>query len=116
MLVIPNPSFKPRIFIHVCMWVINYHSLCSFLREKGNRKMAIPVLDLLNFESDIAEGCEYVLTSPRSLQACAEIGIKPIQLLRVSLKFYFSGMFIENSGHFGSIYVISILSRMSLFF
>ena len=58
--------------------------------------MAIPVLDLLNFESDIAEGCEYVLTSPRSLQACAEIGIKPIQLLRVSLKFYFSGMFIEN--------------------
>ena len=48
--------------------------------------MAIPVLDLLNFESDIAEGCEYVLTSPRSLQACAEIGIKPIQLLRVSLK------------------------------
>jgi len=46
--------------------------------------MAIPVLDLLNFESDIAEGCEYVLTSPRSLQACAEIGIKPIQLLRVT--------------------------------
>lgn len=46
--------------------------------------MAIPVLDLLNFESDVAEGCEYVLTSPRSLQACAEIGIKPIQLLKVT--------------------------------
>jgi len=46
--------------------------------------MTIPVLDLLNFESDLAEGCEYVLTSPRSLQACAQLGIKPIELLRVT--------------------------------
>jgi hypothetical protein len=47
--------------------------------------MTIPVLDLVNFESDIAEGCEYVLTSPRSLQACAKLEIKPIQLLKVTL-------------------------------
>ena len=48
--------------------------------------MTIPVLDLLNFEADIAEGCEYVLTSPRSLQACAELNIKPVELLKVSKK------------------------------
>lgn len=47
--------------------------------------MTIPVLDLENFESDVAEGCEYVLTSPRSLQACQILNIKPIQLLRVML-------------------------------
>jgi len=47
--------------------------------------MTIPVLDLVNFESDVAEGCEYVLTSPRSLQACAKLEIKPIQLLKVTL-------------------------------
>merc|ERR1712113_1109538 len=47
--------------------------------------MTIPVLDLVNFETDIAEGCEYVLTSPRSLQACARLNIKPIQLLKVTL-------------------------------
>lgn len=51
--------------------------------------MTIPVLDLLNFESDIAEGCEYVLTSPRSLQACAQLNIKPVELLKVSKIFVF---------------------------
>ena len=45
--------------------------------------MPIPILDLDNFESDIAEGCEYVLTSPRSLQACSKLKLKPVQLLKV---------------------------------
>jgi len=47
--------------------------------------MPIPVLDLDNFESDTAEGCEYVLTSPRSLQACAKLKLKPVQLLKLTL-------------------------------
>ena len=51
------------------------------------RKMPIPILDLDNFESDIAEGCEYVLTSPRSLQACSKLKLKPVQLLKVKLKY-----------------------------
>jgi len=47
--------------------------------------MPIPVLDLDNFESDTADGCEYVLTSPRSLQACAKLKLKPVQLLKLTL-------------------------------
>jgi len=47
--------------------------------------MPIPILDLDNFESDLAEGCEYVLTSPRSLQACNKLKLKPVQLLKLTL-------------------------------
>lgn len=38
-------------------------------------------LDLYNFESPAAEGSRYVLTSPRSLEACARCGVKPVELL-----------------------------------
>lgn len=38
-------------------------------------------LDLFNFDSPVAEGSRYVLTSPRSLEACARCGIKPVELL-----------------------------------
>ncbi len=38
-------------------------------------------LDLYNFESPVAEGSRYVLTSPRSLEACARCGVKPVELL-----------------------------------
>ncbi len=38
-------------------------------------------LDLYNFESPAAEGSRYVLTSPRSLEACARCGLKPVELL-----------------------------------
>ncbi|KAL0170916.1 hypothetical protein M9458_035512, partial [Cirrhinus mrigala] len=38
-------------------------------------------LDLYNFDSPIAEGSRYVLTSPRSLEACARCGVKPVELL-----------------------------------
>jgi len=47
--------------------------------------MTIPVLDLFNFENDSADGCEYVLTSPRSLQACSALDIRPVELLKVTL-------------------------------
>ncbi|KAG5265953.1 hypothetical protein AALO_G00248220 [Alosa alosa] len=38
-------------------------------------------LDLFNFDSPVAEGSRYVLTSPHSLEACARCGVKPVELL-----------------------------------
>ncbi|XP_060684790.1 coiled-coil domain-containing protein 177-like [Hemiscyllium ocellatum] len=38
-------------------------------------------LDLDNFDSSEAEGSRYVLTSPRSLEACARRGVRPVELL-----------------------------------
>ncbi|XP_053188539.1 coiled-coil domain-containing protein 177 [Scomber japonicus] len=42
-------------------------------------------LDLNNFDSAQAEMSRYVLTSPRSLESCARLGIKPVELLIKSL-------------------------------
>ncbi|KAM4013088.1 coiled-coil domain-containing protein 177 [Anomaloglossus baeobatrachus] len=42
-------------------------------------------LDLYNFECTEAEGSRYVLTSPRSLEACARCMVKPVELLSRSL-------------------------------
>lgn len=33
-------------------------------------------LDLYNYDSPAAQACPYVLTSPRSLEACSRVGIK----------------------------------------
>ena len=33
-------------------------------------------LDLYNYDSPAAQSCPYVLTSPRSLEACSRVGIK----------------------------------------
>ncbi|XP_061692700.1 coiled-coil domain-containing protein 177 [Syngnathoides biaculeatus] len=41
----------------------------------------LPHLDLNNFETADAEKSRYVLTSPRSLESCARLGIKPVDLL-----------------------------------
>ncbi|XP_048126015.1 LOW QUALITY PROTEIN: coiled-coil domain-containing protein 177 [Alosa alosa] len=38
-------------------------------------------LDLNNFDRPDAESCRYVLTSPRSLESCSKLGIKPVDLL-----------------------------------
>ncbi|XP_008116349.2 coiled-coil domain-containing protein 177 [Anolis carolinensis] len=38
-------------------------------------------LDLFNFDCAEAEGSRYVLTSPRSLEACARCAVKPVELL-----------------------------------
>ncbi|XP_072545223.1 coiled-coil domain-containing protein 177 [Salminus brasiliensis] len=46
--------------------------------EPEHRKLH---LDLYNFDSPAAEGSRYVLTSPRSLEACARCGVKPVELL-----------------------------------
>ncbi|XP_061766518.1 coiled-coil domain-containing protein 177 [Nerophis ophidion] len=44
-----------------------------------------PHLDLNNFDSAAADKSRYVLTSPRSLESCARLGIKPVDLLLKSL-------------------------------
>lgn len=38
-------------------------------------------IDLFNFEDPVYEDSKYVLTSPRSLEACAKVGVKPIDIL-----------------------------------
>ncbi|XP_062433832.1 coiled-coil domain-containing protein 177 [Rhea pennata] len=38
-------------------------------------------LDLYNFDCAEAEGSRYVLTSPRSLEACARCAVRPVELL-----------------------------------
>ncbi|XP_077978559.1 uncharacterized protein LOC144433997 [Glandiceps talaboti] len=43
-------------------------------------------LDLYNFDSPDAENSRYILTSPRSLEACAHYSIKPVELLPKSLE------------------------------
>ncbi|XP_035207627.1 coiled-coil domain-containing protein 177-like isoform X2 [Stegodyphus dumicola] len=42
-------------------------------------------LDLYNYDSPDAQSCPYVLTSPRSLEACSRVGIKPVDLLHKTL-------------------------------
>lgn len=42
-------------------------------------------LDLNNFDAAEAQRSRYVLTSPRSLESCARLGIKPFELLIKSL-------------------------------
>ena len=36
----------------------------------------IPKMDLMNFEDPEFEDSKYVLTSPRSLEACSRLGVK----------------------------------------
>ncbi|XP_017656797.1 coiled-coil domain-containing protein 177 [Nannospalax galili] len=50
--------------------------------EGGQREQSpLLHLDLFNFDCPEAEGSRYVLTSPRSLEACARCAVKPVELL-----------------------------------
>ncbi|XP_068088938.1 coiled-coil domain-containing protein 185 [Hyperolius riggenbachi] len=51
---------------------------------EGGRASPTLHLDLNNFEE--GQGSRYVLTSPRSLEACARLGVKPVELLHKSLR------------------------------
>ncbi|KAJ6644716.1 hypothetical protein lerEdw1_013623 [Lerista edwardsae] len=55
--------------------------------DPGKRREESPMLhlDLYNFDCPEAEGSRYVLTSPRSLEACARSAVKPVELLPRSL-------------------------------
>ena len=50
------------------------------------KKPTIPHLDLYNFEEPWAKETQYVLTSPRSLEACNRCAVQPVQLLYKSLQ------------------------------
>jgi hypothetical protein len=56
----------------------------------SEKKMSIPNLQLDNFllPTAVPEGCHFVLTSPRSLQACEKVGVQPVDLLPSSLSDY----------------------------
>ncbi|GBM52731.1 hypothetical protein AVEN_28332-1 [Araneus ventricosus] len=43
-------------------------------------------LDLYNYDTADAQACPYVLTSPRSLEACSRVGVKPVDLLHKTLE------------------------------
>jgi len=45
-------------------------------------------LDNFNIESEVPENCPFVLTSPRSLEACRRAGVQPVSLLPSTLKEY----------------------------
>ncbi|ETE72516.1 putative protein C1orf65, partial [Ophiophagus hannah] len=49
--------------------------------EKSRQESPMLHLDLYNFDCAEAEGSRYVLTSPRSLEACARSAVKPVELL-----------------------------------
>ncbi|XP_074501465.1 uncharacterized protein LOC141773502 [Sebastes fasciatus] len=53
--------------------------------ELKSRRPAGPRLDLNNFNLAEAERSRYVLTSPRSLESCTRLGVKPVDLLIKSL-------------------------------
>lgn len=58
---------------------------CTQVMEDIRPPSPLLHLDLNNFDVPEAEKCRYVLTSPRSLQSCAKLGVKPVELLFKSL-------------------------------
>lgn len=60
----------------------------SSKKEKSSECTTRPDLhlDLYNFEDPASQQSMYVLTSPRSLEACSRFGIKPVELLHKSFE------------------------------
>ncbi|XP_075469390.1 coiled-coil domain-containing protein 177 [Ascaphus truei] len=55
------------------------------MSERNREHSPMLHLDLYNFECPEVEGSRYVLTSPRSLEACARCLVKPVELLSRNL-------------------------------
>nr|XP_011452389.2 coiled-coil domain-containing protein 177-like isoform X1 [Crassostrea gigas] len=53
----------------------------EFFDAEKNGSASAPHINLFNFEDPKFEDSKYVLTSPRSLEACARVGVKPVNLL-----------------------------------
>lgn len=53
----------------------------DFFDAEKNGSASAPQINLFNFEDPKFEDSKYVLTSPRSLEACARVGVKPVNLL-----------------------------------
>ncbi|KAL3831535.1 hypothetical protein ACJMK2_023276 [Sinanodonta woodiana] len=62
---------------------LNYKRTASPTRriESQASVASLPRMDLFNFETPEFEDSKYVLTSPRSLEACSRLGVKPVDLL-----------------------------------
>ena len=46
------------------------------MTDQDDTLKGIPKMDLMNFEDPEFEDSKYVLTSPRSLEACSRLGVK----------------------------------------
>jgi hypothetical protein len=55
------------------------------LKDSSSNDM--PKIDLMNFEDPQFEDGKYVLTSPRSLEACSRLGVKVKKLFKIYLSF-----------------------------
>ncbi|XP_043929933.1 coiled-coil domain-containing protein 177 [Protopterus annectens] len=55
------------------------------MEDRQSEQSPLLHLDLSNFDSPEAEGSRYVLTSPRSLEACVRCGVRPVELLPRSI-------------------------------
>lgn len=53
----------------------------EFFDAEKNGSVPALQINLFNFEDPKFEDSKYVLTSPRSLEACARVGVKPVNLL-----------------------------------
>ncbi|XP_032241397.2 coiled-coil domain-containing protein 177 isoform X2 [Nematostella vectensis] len=70
--------------------------------SRQNKAAAPDHLDLYNFDEPGTEESRYVLTSPRSLEACARFGIKPVELLHKSYEEFldeFQALYDTNYSH-----------------
>lgn len=56
------------------MFVILQTDFCKLFTENGS--VSALQINLFNFEDPKFEDSKYVLTSPRSLEACARVGVK----------------------------------------
>ncbi|XP_071494217.1 uncharacterized protein [Diadema antillarum] len=61
--------------------ILNSSSNADIPVEEWRSSLLEKKIDLYNFESVAAEDCPYILSSPRSLRACARMKIQPIELL-----------------------------------
>ena len=52
---------------------------------KDNSSTEMPKIDLMNFEDPQFEEGKYVLTSPRSLEACSRLSVKVCNYVKLNL-------------------------------
>ncbi|ROT85900.1 hypothetical protein C7M84_004159, partial [Penaeus vannamei] len=74
----------PATLIENCHITILTHVALSHSRSEVTMKDPGVKLDLYNYDLPQYESCPYILTSPRSLEACKRLGIKPVELLQKS--------------------------------
>uniref|UniRef100_A0A1I8HA66 Phosducin domain-containing protein n=1 Tax=Macrostomum lignano TaxID=282301 RepID=A0A1I8HA66_9PLAT len=56
-------------------------SMDNLNQTAASEQSSVPQIDLTNFDSPEFDCLDYVLTSPRSLEACHRLGLQPVRLL-----------------------------------